>query len=117
MEEPALPELTTDVARKPNWRAAPMAVADVRSFTVPVGFEPSNLTTRRRTPSRFPRRGQSRSGVCPSPSGTHDGQHRCIAPETPAREDREAAPLEPVRVVEQLEQPGALGAIESVAEG
>ena len=63
MEEPALPELTTEVAVKPNWSAAPTAVAEVRSLTVPVGFEPSNLTSRRLTPSSLPRRGHSSSGV------------------------------------------------------
>jgi hypothetical protein len=70
MEEPAFPELTTEVAVKPNWSAAPTAVADVRSLTVPVGFEPSNLTTRRLTPKCRARRPHSRSGVCPSPSET-----------------------------------------------
>jgi hypothetical protein len=38
-----LPELTTEVAEKPNCNAAATAVVEERSFTVPVGFEPSNL--------------------------------------------------------------------------
>src|SRR5436309_586270 len=63
IDEPALPELTTDVARYPNCSAAPTAVADERSLTVPVGFGPSNFTRRRRTPSSAARRGQSSSGV------------------------------------------------------
>ena len=69
-EEPALPELTTDVAVKPNWSAADTAVADDRSFTVPVGFEPSNFARSRRRPSRRARAGHSSSGLCPSPSVT-----------------------------------------------
>jgi len=70
MEEPALPELTTEVTRKPNWSAAATAVGEERSFTVPVGLEPSNLTWSRRTPSCRPSAGQSRSGLWPSPSVT-----------------------------------------------
>ena len=70
MDEPALPELTTEVARKPNWSAAATAVGDERSFTVPVGLLPSNLTWSRRTPSWRPRAGQSSSGLCPSPRVT-----------------------------------------------
>ena len=65
-----MPELTTDVARKPNWSAAATAVGDERSFTVPVGLEPSNLTWSRRTPRARPRVGQSSSGLSPSPSVT-----------------------------------------------
>ncbi len=70
MEEPALPVLTTEVAVKPNCSAAPTAVAEVRSLTVPVGLVPSNFTSRRRTPRRAASRGQSSSGVPPSPSVT-----------------------------------------------
>src|SRR5919201_2495937 len=70
IDEPALPELTTDVARKPNCSAAETAVADERSFTVPVGFGPSYLISSRRTPSSAARRGHSSSGVAPSPSDT-----------------------------------------------
>src|SRR5207249_7082296 len=70
IEDPALPLDTTEVAVKPNWSAAATPVADDRSFTVPVGLAPSNLTARLRTPSTFARRGQSSSGVPPSPRVT-----------------------------------------------
>src|SRR5262249_56923953 len=70
IDEPAFPVLTTEVAVNPNWSAAPTAVADVRSLTVPVGLAPSNLTSSRRTPKCRARRGQSISGVPPSPSET-----------------------------------------------
>ena len=70
MEEPALPELTTEVAVKPNCSAAATAVADERSFTVPVGLEPSNFASSRLTPRRRPSAGHSSSGLWPSPSVT-----------------------------------------------
>jgi len=63
IEEPAFPELTTEVIRYPNWSAAATAVAELRSLTVPVGLVPSNLMKSRLTPRDFARRGQSRSGV------------------------------------------------------
>ena len=65
-----MPLDTTEVAVKPNWSAAATPVADERSFTVPVGLAPSNLMARLRTPSRLASRGQSSSGVPPSPSVT-----------------------------------------------
>jgi len=65
-----LPEETTDVAVKPNCSAADTAVAEERSFTVPVGFGPSYLSVSRRTPSCRASRGQSSSGVAPSPRVT-----------------------------------------------
>ena len=46
------------VIRKPNWSAAATAVGEERSFTVPVGFEPSNFTWSRRTP-RAPAEGRA----------------------------------------------------------
>src|SRR6266850_5666108 len=70
IDEPALPLDTTEVAVKPNCSAAATPVADERSFTVPVGLAPSNLMLRLRTPSAFASRGQSSSGVLPSPSVT-----------------------------------------------
>ena len=70
MDEPALPLETTEVARKPNWSAAATAVAEERSFTVPVGLLPSNFTRRRRTPRRLASPGQSRRGLPPSPRVT-----------------------------------------------
>jgi hypothetical protein len=50
-EEPALPELTTEVAVT-NCSAADTAVVEERSLTVPVGFEPSNFARSRLTPRR-----------------------------------------------------------------
>ena len=70
MDDPALPELTTEVAWKPNWRAAATAVADDRSFTVPVGFDPSYLARSRLTPRARASRGHSSSGDWPSPRVT-----------------------------------------------
>src|SRR5215831_11468534 len=70
IDDPALPLDTTDVAENPNWSAAATAVAEERSFTVPVGLAPSNLIARLRTPSRCASRGHESSGVPPSPSVT-----------------------------------------------
>ncbi len=67
MDEPALPLETTEVARKPNCSAAPTAVAEERSFTVPVGLLPSNFTSRRRTPRCRASVGHSSRGLAPSP--------------------------------------------------
>ena len=49
--------------------------------------------------------------------GIGNGENGRVAPEASAREDRRALLLQPVRVVEQLQQPGAPGALEGVAEG
>src|SRR5216117_3434512 len=73
IDEPALPVLTTEVAVNPNWSAAPTAVADVRSLTVPVGLAPSNLTSSRRTPSAAPG-ADTRSTACRPRPARRDGQ-------------------------------------------
>jgi hypothetical protein len=62
-----LPLETTEVAPKLNWSAAATAVAEERSFTVPVGLDPSYFTRSRRKPSSRASRGQSRRGLPPSP--------------------------------------------------
>ena len=91
MDDPALPELTTEVAWKPNWRAAATAVADDRSFTVPVGFDPSYLARRRLTPRARARSRAVEQRRLALAEGhpvrrIGDGQHGGVAPEPrPAR--------------------------------
>ena len=92
MDEPALPELTTEVARKPNWSAAATAVGEERSFTVPVGFAALELDLEPPHPEpAAERRAVEQRALALAEGhamgGVGDGQHRRVAPEAAARED------------------------------
>ena len=117
-----MPEDTTDVVAKPNCRAAATAVAEERSFTVPVGFAPSNFRRSRRTPSWPGQPGsvqQRRVALAERDpvGGIGDRQYGGVAPQAAATQAGGPLAAEPVEVVGELEQAAAALALQGIAKG